>query len=257
MIRSPRLLRAVRRANAVSILVASLLVCAAAIVVMIATAREAARERAPHDSMRREPEVLKGEVFELGSMTRLRGTPVLLLELTSRQRYSSGAYSGNRRRCLHGRGLRAVGRWPFNRLWCRLLCLLSLRRRCWRLLLRLEILKSHQGGQRQKREDQEAAEITTAAAATAASSLRVKIGIANFGQSNFLSLRSSAPAGRCSFYGNGSWGTRLAVAAGGTRSSPPRLKGLQRSRRQKASAEPRSGPCVAIATVAYSEHVGR
>jgi len=94
MIRSPRLLRAVRRANAVSILVASLLVCAAAIVVMIATAREAARERAPHDSMRREPEVLKGEVFELGSMTRLRGTPVLLLELTSRQRYSSGAYSG-------------------------------------------------------------------------------------------------------------------------------------------------------------------
>src|SRR5437867_10037180 len=60
---------------------------------MLATIRELTRERVTHDSARLEPGVVKGEVFELGSMARLRGTPVLLLELTSRQQYSTGAYS--------------------------------------------------------------------------------------------------------------------------------------------------------------------
>jgi hypothetical protein len=55
-------------------------------------------------------------------------------------------------------------------------------------------------------------------------------------------------------------GTRRGAftAAGATRtgSHPPREKGLQRSRRQSASAPPRSRPCCASASCAYSEHVG-
>lgn len=93
MTRAVRWFRTVWRVNAIVILVAGLLVSAAAVVVMLAMVRELTRERVTHDSARLEPEVVKGEVFELGNMTRLRGTPVLLLELTSRQHYSTGAYS--------------------------------------------------------------------------------------------------------------------------------------------------------------------
>ena len=46
------------------------------------------------------------------------------------------------------------------------------------------------------------------------------------------------------------------MGAGGTGSRPPRAKGWQRSSLQKARALPRTGPCVAMAVVAYSEHVG-
>jgi hypothetical protein len=93
MTRALRWFRTMWRVNAIVILAAGLLVCVAAVVVMLATVRELARERVTHDSARLEPEVVKGEVFELGNMARLRGTPVLLLELTSRQQYSTGAYS--------------------------------------------------------------------------------------------------------------------------------------------------------------------
>lgn len=43
----------------------------------------------------------------------------------------------------------------------------------------------------------------------------------------------------------------------GTGSRPPRVNGWQRSSLQAASAPPRIGPWVAIASAAYSEQVGR
>jgi hypothetical protein len=90
MTRTARLFRIVWRINAVVILVAGLLLCVAAIAVLVAIAGESMHGRTLRDTARTGPEVLKGDVFELGSMSRLRGTPVMLLELTSRQRYASG-----------------------------------------------------------------------------------------------------------------------------------------------------------------------
>ena len=43
---------------------------------------------------------------------------------------------------------------------------------------------------------------------------------------------------------------------GGTGSCPPAVHGLQRSRRHTASQPPRIRPCVRMASMAYSEHVG-
>ena len=85
--------RTLWRVNAVVVLVAGLLVSAAAVVVIVAVVREASRDPTARERVRREPEVAKGDVFELGAMTRLRGTPLLLIELTSRQRYNSGSYT--------------------------------------------------------------------------------------------------------------------------------------------------------------------
>ena len=79
------LFRTLWRVNAVVVLVAGLLVSAAAVIVIVAMARDLSRARVAPDQVGREPEVVKGDVFELGAMTRLRGTPVMLLELTSRQ----------------------------------------------------------------------------------------------------------------------------------------------------------------------------
>ena len=108
------------------------------------------------------------------------------------------------------------------------------------ILLRPEVLIRHQAGKRHEHEDQKAAEISTAATATAAATLRLKIRIANFGQSNFLSLRSSAPAGRRSFYGNGSWGTRLAGHRRRHKIEPPtakRITAQQSPKSQRRSAQ--------------------
>jgi hypothetical protein len=44
--------------------------------------------------------------------------------------------------------------------------------------------------------------------------------------------------------------------ATGTGSNPPRVKGWHRKSRQVARVLPRSGPWVAMATWAYSEHEG-
>jgi hypothetical protein len=93
MRRAARLFRIVWRINAIVILAAGLLLCVAAIAVLVVVVHESTRDRAAHDSARVEPEVVKGDVFELGNMSRLRGTPVMLLELTSRQRYAGGSYS--------------------------------------------------------------------------------------------------------------------------------------------------------------------
>ena len=81
-----------------------------------------------------------------------------------------------------------------------------------------------------------------------------KFGLRISGKGNFLSLEKRREHERLSVYGNGSCGK--GVAAGGTGSSPPRLKGWQRSRRQVARPTPRRGPWVAMATEAYSEHEG-
>jgi hypothetical protein len=94
MTRPGRFFRTLWRVNAVVVLTAGLLVCAAAVIVIVAMVRDLTRERAVTDNARREPEVVKGDVFELGAMTRLRGTPVMLLELTSRQHTGTGSYSG-------------------------------------------------------------------------------------------------------------------------------------------------------------------
>ena len=106
--------------------------------------------------------------------------------------------------------------------------------------------------------------------ATAAGALRLQIGILNFGQRILPIVSRGQPAGCRSTYGNGSWGNTLrrdgfaGVRAGGagwdwqgTGSNPPREKGWQRKSLQAASAQPRSGPCVAMAMAAYSEQVGR
>ena len=85
--------RTLWRVNAIVVLMAGLLVSAAAVMVIVAMLREMPREPLARESSRHEPEVAKGDVFELGAMTRLRGTPVMLIELTSRQRYSSGSYT--------------------------------------------------------------------------------------------------------------------------------------------------------------------
>jgi hypothetical protein len=85
--------RTLWRVNAIVVLMAGLLVSAAAVLVIVAMLREISREPLARESARREPEVAKGDVFELGAMTRLRGTPVMLIELRSRQRYSSGSYT--------------------------------------------------------------------------------------------------------------------------------------------------------------------
>ncbi len=87
MKRSVGLFRTVWRINAFVILLAGLLLSALAIFAMITLGRELARERVSAGTARTDPEVVKGEVFELGNMRRLRGTPVLLLELISRQPY--------------------------------------------------------------------------------------------------------------------------------------------------------------------------
>jgi len=87
MKRSVGLFRTVWRINAFVILLAGLLLSALAILAMIMLARELSRERVSTGTARTDPEVVKGEVFELGNMRRLRGTPVLLLELISRQPY--------------------------------------------------------------------------------------------------------------------------------------------------------------------------
>src|SRR5208282_3396378 len=91
-----------------------------------------------------------------------------------------------------------------------------------------------------------------------------RLGLRISGKGNFLSCeglftgsQGSAPWGRHHLYGNGSWGKGLARGAGGTGSRPPRANGLQRSSLQAASATPRTGPWVAMATEAYSEQVGR
>src|SRR5689334_24417 len=95
MIRTARLFRIVWRVNAIVILAAGVLLCVAALAVLIVVARESWRGRVQQDSARAGPEVVKGDVFELGSMSRLRGTPVMLLELTSRQSYGAASYSGD------------------------------------------------------------------------------------------------------------------------------------------------------------------
>jgi len=81
-----------------------------------------------------------------------------------------------------------------------------------------------------------------------------KFGLRISGKGNFLSLEKRRELERLSVYGNGSCGN--GVAEGGTGSSPPRLKGWQRRRRHAARPMPRTGPWLAIATVAYSEQVG-
>src|SRR5208282_756218 len=82
-----------------------------------------------------------------------------------------------------------------------------------------------------------------------------RLGLRISGKGNFLSLERRRERKRLSVYGNGSCGN--GVAAGGTGSSPPWLNGWQRSRRHAARHTPRKGPWLAIATAAYSEHVGR
>ena len=63
-------------------------------------------------------------------------------------------------------------------------------------------------------------------------------------------VRGAGPA-------NCSCNPRRRVGAGcGTGSNPPGVKGWQRNRRHAASPQPRNGPCVAMATAAYSEQVG-
>jgi hypothetical protein len=89
MKRSVGLFRTVWRINAFVILLTGLLLSASAILAMIVLGRELTRERVVAEAARTDPEVVKGEVFELGNMRRLRGTPVLLMELVSRQSYSS------------------------------------------------------------------------------------------------------------------------------------------------------------------------
>ena len=90
------------------------------------------------------------------------------------------------------------------------------------------------------------------------------MGLLNSAKVNFLFVqglvkgrRGGAPSGCRSSYGNGSWGKWREIGAGGTGSRPPRVKGWQRSSLQSARAVPRNGPCVAMATEAYSEQVGR
>lgn len=77
-----------------------------------------------------------------------------------------------------------------------------------------------------------------------------RLGFLNSGKVYFLSLEK-----RDCFYGKGLCGK--GEGTGGTGSSPPRLKGWQRSSLQVANATPRNGPWVAIATAAYSEQVGK
>src|SRR5215831_5295780 len=89
MIRPAALFRTLWRVNAIVVLAAALLVCAAAVVVMVTAIRQSARELTSQDSATHGPEAMKGEVFELGSMGRLRGTPTLLLELISHRRHSA------------------------------------------------------------------------------------------------------------------------------------------------------------------------
>src|SRR5208282_4002612 len=100
-------------------------------------------------------------------------------------------------------------------------------------------------------------------AAATAGPLRLQIGILYFGQRILPIVRKRRLLGRRSFYGNGSRGRACErqpqsppERAGGTGSKPPGVKGWQRSRRHAASPEPRNGPCVAMATAAYSEQVG-
>ena len=148
------------------------------------------------------------------------------------------------------RGLRLVGRLA-----------LALRggRRRGRLLRLEKVLVAEQYDEEQKGERHQAAAI----AASASTALSLKIGIAEFCQGilpvrlGLFSAHGEAPSGRHSFYGKGSWGNGCAIAAGGTGSRPPRVKGWQRSSLQDASRTPRSGPCVAMACVAYSEQVGK
>ena len=83
------LFRTLWRINAFVILLTGLLLSALAVLAMITLGREMTRERVSPGTARTDPEVVKGEVFELGNMRRLRGTPVLLLELISRQSYGS------------------------------------------------------------------------------------------------------------------------------------------------------------------------
>src|ERR1017187_198543 len=82
-----------------------------------------------------------------------------------------------------------------------------------------------------------------------------RFGLRISGKGSFLWLEKRREQERLSVYGNGSCGK--GVAAGGTGSSPPRLKGWHRSKRHAARPTPRKGPWLAIATEAYSEHVGR
>src|SRR5262249_5703375 len=104
-----------------------------------------------------------------------------------------------------------------------------------------------------------------------------KLGLRISGKEFFLSLRSGAPfrapknavadwggGAHLSTYGKGLCGKWSPVSpvvsvrflTGGTGSRPPRQNGWQRRRRQIASPPPRTGPCVAMAIVAYSEQVG-
>ncbi len=148
---------------------------------------------------------------------------------------------------------------------------LGLRWECC-LLVRLglgeEVLVAEEDGQHQEHEGHGGAHI---AATTAAGPLRLQIGILNFGQRILPIVGKGSPQGRRLLYGNGSRGNavgalrrvrrgRPAERAGtcgrGTGSNPPGVKGWQRNRRHAASPQPRSGPCVAMAVAAYSEHVG-
>ena len=108
--------------------------------------------------------------------------------------------------------------------------------------------KPRKHGKHRKHDDEHGAHI--AATATAAGALRLKIGILKFGQrllpvvSNSGSPKSAAASMVTVRAGKGCW---CDAAAGGTGSRPPRLKGWQRSSLQTASADPRSGPCMAMA----------
>jgi hypothetical protein len=136
-----------------------------------------------------------------------------------------------------------------------------------RLGLREEVLVTKDGGHDQERESHGGAHI---APATTARPLRLKIGILYFGQRILPIGWKRQPLGSHFIYGNGSRGMAggaqpqslleragaRRLDAGGTGSKPPGVKGWQRTRRHAASPQPRNGPCVAMATAAYSEHVG-
>ena len=121
-----------------------------------------------------------------------------------------------------------------------------------------EVLVAEEHHEHQQREGHHGAHI--AAAATAAGALRLKIRILNFGQ-RILPVVQKRQAVRPPLFSmvmvRGENGLACGSLAGGTGSRPPRAKGMAAQQPPESQPRPRSGPCVAMATAAYSEQVGR
>lgn len=92
MLRGARWFRRIWRINAVIILVGGALLCVVAIAALYFIVAESTRERHVQNAANLGPEATRGEQFELVRMAALKGTPILMLELASRQRYSMGSH---------------------------------------------------------------------------------------------------------------------------------------------------------------------